>query len=66
MDGFSKIALDSNFQETQSLVNQQILSQLTTISTRLEKLEKKPVKQTNDVLKIKSFVLAKTQKYLCK
>ena len=42
----SKVAHDKQFQETQSLVNQQILSQLTVISDRLGKLEKKPVKKT--------------------
>ena len=40
-DGSDKAALDSHFQETQSLVNQQILSQLTIISDRLDKLERK-------------------------
>ena len=34
----SKVAHDLHFQETQSLVNQQILSQLTAISERLQKL----------------------------
>ena len=40
----SKVAHDLQFEETQSLVNQQILSQLTAISDRLDKLEKKLVK----------------------
>ena len=49
----SKVAHDLHFQETQSLVNQQILSQLTAISDRLQKLEGKPSKKTNDKSKIK-------------
>ena len=48
-----KDAHDLQFQETQSLVIQQILSQLTAISDRLEKLEKKPKKKTNDMTRIK-------------
>ena len=49
----SKVVHDLHFQETQSLVNQQILSQLTAISDRLQKLEDKPRKKTNDKPKIK-------------
>ena len=49
----SKVAPDSQFQETQSLVNQQILSQLNAISDRLTKLEDKPIKKTNDKSKVK-------------
>ena len=41
----SKVAHDLQFQETQPLVNQQILSQLTAISDRLDKLEKKAMKK---------------------
>ena len=58
----SKVAHDLQFQETQSLVNQQILSQLTTISDRLDKLEKKPTKKTNDILKIKGSCAGKEPK----
>ena len=49
----SKVAPDLQFQETQSLVNQRILSQLTAISDRLQKLEDKPVRKTTDKSKIK-------------
>ena len=49
----SKVAHDLQFQETQSLVNHQILSQLTAISDRLKKLEENPAKKTNDKSKIK-------------
>ena len=49
----SKVAPDLQFQEIQSLVNQQILSQLTAISVRLQKLEDKPVRKTTDKSKIK-------------
>ena len=49
----NKAAHDSDFQETQTLVNQQILSQLTAINDRLSKLEDKPVKKTADKSKVK-------------
>ena len=49
----SKVAHDLHFQETQSLVNQQILSQLTAISDTLQKLEDKPVRKTSDKSKVK-------------
>ena len=49
----SKVSPDLQFQETPSLVNQQILSQLTAISYTLQKLEDKPVRKTTDKSKIK-------------
>ena len=61
----SKVAHDLHFQETQSLVNQQILSQLTTISERLQKLEDKPSKKTNDKSKIKGTRAEKHTKSTC-
>ena len=57
-----KVAHDSDFQETQTLVNQQILSQLTKISDRLSKLEDKPVKKTADKSKVKGSRVPKTHK----
>ena len=61
----SKVAHDLHFQETQSLVNQQILSQLTAISDRLQKLEDKPAKKTNDKSKIKGTRAEKQTKSTC-
>ena len=64
-DDSNKAAHDSNFQETQTLVNQQILSQLTAISDRLQKLEDKPVKKTADKSKVKGSRVVKPQKSTC-
>ena len=58
----NKSAHDSGFQETQTLVNQQILSQLTAINDRLSKLEDKPVKKTLDKSKVKGSRVSKTHK----
>ena len=49
----SKVAPDLQLQETQSLVNKKILSQLNAITDRLTKLEDKPIKKTNDKSKVK-------------
>ena len=61
-DNSNKAAHDSDFQETQTLVNHQILSQLTAISDRLQKLEDKPVKKTADKSKVKGSHVGKSQK----
>ena len=60
----NKSAHDSGFQETQTLVNQQILSQLTAINDRLSKSEDKPVKKTADKSKFKAAVCQKPIKVL--
>ena len=52
----------TGFQETQTLVNQQILSQLTATNDRLSKLEDKPVKKTADKSKVKGSRVSKTHK----
>ena len=51
-----------DFQESQALVKQQILSQLTAIGDRLQKLEDKPVKKTADRSKVKGTRVTKPHK----
>ena len=62
VENAGKTAHDSDFQKSQTLVNQQILSQLAAIGDRLQKLEDKPVKKTADKSKVKGSRVSKPQK----
>ena len=62
VENVNKGAHDLDFQESQTLVNQQILSQLAAIGDRLQKLEDKPVKKTADRSKVKGTRVTKPHK----
>ena len=62
VENAAKTAHDLDFQESQTLVNQQILSLLAAIGDRLQKLEDKPVKKTADRSKVKGTRVTKPHK----